>query len=70
MGRAHEVDRRKWNLGTWNIRSLYNKEEEIIKELVGFRLEILALSETKKKGRGKIIMNGDHVLIYLSLIHI
>lgn len=39
-------------LGSWNITSWTNKDYEIIMEMEKNRIDICALSETKKKGKG------------------
>lgn len=39
-------------IGTWNTRSIKDKEEEIIIEMQKMGIEILGLTETKKKGMG------------------
>lgn len=36
-------------LGTWNVRSLNGKEDELIKELERKKINIAIISETKKK---------------------
>ncbi|KAK4873279.1 hypothetical protein RN001_015308 [Aquatica leii] len=38
--------------GTWNVQGIATKKNEVFKELVRFNLDIIALSETKKKGKG------------------
>lgn len=50
-------------LGTWNIRSLNGKENERMLEFENAQLDILALSETKKKGQG-LKKNGGHILVH------
>lgn len=50
-------------MGTWNIRSVKGKEREMIQEIERANLEILAITETKKKGRG-IMTIGDYGVIY------
>ena len=39
---------------TWNIKSLNNRDQETLKELNDNNIDICAIQETKKKGRGKI----------------
>lgn len=42
-----------WKLGAWNIRSIQGKEIELINEFEEANVEIMAISETKKKERVK-----------------
>lgn len=51
-------------IGTWNIRSLNDKEEELIEEFERSKLDILAITETKKKGNGIIELERGHILMY------
>ena len=37
--------------GNWNVRSLKNKENEVIWEMERYNLDILGLSETKVRGK-------------------
>ena len=37
-------------IGTWNTKTLNNEEEEIIEEMIKYNIEILGISEAKKKG--------------------
>lgn len=53
-----------WKLGVWNIRSIQGKEIEIINEFEEANVEIMAISETKKKGEGKTYLTNGHILIY------
>lgn len=49
------------HLGTWNVQELRNKCEIIIKDLEILKLDIVALTKTKKKGSGSEIISGfDH----------
>ena len=32
-------------IGTWNVRSIRNKEEEAVREMLKYRLDILGISE-------------------------
>lgn len=53
-----------WKVGTWNVRSIAGKELEIVDEFEQTGLEIMALTETKKKGRGQVTMDKGHIFIY------
>jgi exonuclease III len=50
--------------GTWNIKSLNGKEVEIVREIEKYRLELLGLSEVKKKGSGEKCLEKDFILRY------
>lgn len=39
-------------IGTWNVRSITGKEEELVEEMEKQQIEILGITETKKKGNG------------------
>lgn len=49
-------------IGTWNIRSITGKENELIEEFAKAKLEILAITETKKKGKGEIKIKGHEII--------
>lgn len=51
------------NIGTWNIQGIAGKIELIAKEAKNLNMEIIALTETKKKGSGTDII-GDYIHIY------
>ncbi|XP_050499989.1 craniofacial development protein 2-like isoform X3 [Diabrotica virgifera virgifera] len=53
-----------WRLATWNIRGLNGKETELSYEFDKNKIEILGITETKKKGIGEIHLEGGHLLIY------
>lgn len=61
---SDEKDRQIWKLGTWNIRSLNGKEEELSDEFDRLNLDILTVTETKKKGKGEKQLVNGHLLIY------
>lgn len=59
-----ETQTRILKLRTWNIRGLKNKEVDLTQEFKNTQLDILALSENKKKGKGLMEINKDRILIY------
>ena len=62
--RTIEVKGRYGKIATWNIRSITGKERELITEFGQANLDILGITETKKKKQGIMEMKGEHVLIY------
>ena len=52
----------EWKLGTWNIRGLAGKEHELSEEFTKTRLDVLTITETKKRGKGRCVIDGNHVL--------
>lgn len=48
---------------TWNIKSLNGREQETLQELKDHNIDICALQETKKKGKGQI-QYQDYILVY------
>ncbi|KAK7873794.1 hypothetical protein R5R35_005779 [Gryllus longicercus] len=44
-------------IGTWNIQGLRAKQREVISEIEKMNLDIIILTETKKKGGGEEILN-------------
>ena len=58
------LDKKVWKIATWNIRSITGKERELITEFEQANLDILGITETKKKKQGIMEMKGEHVLIY------
>lgn len=53
-----------WKLGTWNIRSIQGKDKELEEEFEKAKLQILAITETKKKGTGMTKTKEGHIMIY------
>lgn len=51
-------------IGTWNVRSITGKEKELVDEFERSKIDILALTETKKKGRGIEKVDNNHILLY------
>lgn len=66
--RAGEVNREggqgEVDMGIWNINTLTGKEVEIVEEMKQNKLQILGLSETKKKGKGKMQLDNGYMLYY------
>lgn len=53
-----------YKIGTWNVRSIQGKEKELEEEFEEIELEILAITETKKKGNGMFTTEKGNVFIY------
>ena len=51
------------NIGTWNVRSIKGKEKELVEEVKKYKVDILGITETKKKGKDEEDL-GSHKLIY------
>jgi exonuclease III len=51
-------------LATWNIRGLSGKENELIEECRKVKVDILEITETKKKGQGITEVGNEYYLIY------
>lgn len=58
-----------WKIGTWNVKSINGKENELTQEFEEMGLDILAISETKKKGTGLKELDNGHLLIYSGVEH-
>ena len=50
--------RHVYRLGTWNVGTLRSKEEEVIREMKRYNLDVLGLSETKVRGNGMKEIDG------------
>lgn len=50
-------------IATWNIKSFNNRDQETLNELEHHRIDICALQETKKKGKGQR-QYGEYLVIY------
>lgn len=51
-----------WRLGTWNIISINGKKVELLQEFTKTELDILTIIETKKKDKGNMELEGEHLL--------
>lgn len=56
------------NIGIWNITSFTGKEVEIVEEMEKYKLDILGISEVKKKGKGEVELTKGFVLRYSGCI--
>ncbi|XP_045467858.1 craniofacial development protein 2-like [Harmonia axyridis] len=66
MARKRRKRLRKLNIlriGCWNVTSFNKKDQEILIEIKRHKVDICALSETKKKGKGNIKYE-DYIFIY------
>lgn len=71
-GLEHEIDKRVeniWRLATWNIRALNGKEQELSNEFDSLNFDIMTVTETKKKGRGEILLEDGHLFVYSGVAH-
>ncbi|KAJ4428628.1 hypothetical protein ANN_24673 [Periplaneta americana] len=50
--------------GTWNIKMLNGKEVEVIQEMEIYKIDLLGISEVRKKGNGVKTLDKGHVLRY------
>ena len=50
--------------GTWNIKTINGKEVELIQEMKDHKMEILGLSEVKRKGNGMRRLQDGYILRY------
>lgn len=49
-------------IGTWNIRSIYGKEFELIEQMENMKLDMLGITETKKKKKGMTRLSEEYWL--------
>ena len=60
---SSKIGRQYTRVGTWNVRTLKNKEQEVIEEMKKYRLSVLWVSETHLKGCGEK-ETGGAVMVY------
>lgn len=53
-----------WKVATWNIRGRRGKEQELVQEFENAKLDVLAICETKKEGKGELETDGRHLMIF------
>ncbi|CAH0561738.1 unnamed protein product [Brassicogethes aeneus] len=62
--RKDKETKKNWKIGTWNIKSIQGKENELEEEFEELGLDILAITETKKKGQGITKLYNNNILIF------
>lgn len=55
---------REWKLATWNVRGIRGKEMDLIGEFERYNIDVLGITETKKKGKGEQLMENGHIMVY------
>ena len=64
MGAAHRKrtrvgpNCRDLAIGNWNVSSLTGKEQELVCEAQQYRLDVVGISSTKRRGSGTVELNG------------
>src|SRR5215471_13234852 len=61
---ANRGRRQGLNLGTWNVTSLGGKEPELVGEAIKYRLDIVGVSSTRKKGSGVLTLTAGWQLFH------
>ena len=51
-------------IGTWNVRGINGKDRELLEELNNYKVDILGITETKKKGHGHENLGNEHKIIF------
>ena len=70
MGEARRkctrVGPNSWNLaiGNWNVSSLIGKEQELVCQAQQYRLDIVGISSTKRRGSVTVELNGGWKILY------
>ncbi|KAF2894991.1 hypothetical protein ILUMI_11183 [Ignelater luminosus] len=55
--------KRTMNISTWNVKNLSTKQNKLLNEIKRFDMDIVAVTETKKKGKGSEHMH-DYIHLY------
>nr|CAH7729527.1 unnamed protein product [Callosobruchus chinensis] len=61
--RRQRKRKRLMNIGTWNVKSMSTKQSELISEIKRYQMDIVAVTETKKKGNGSEQIE-DYIHLY------
>ena len=70
MGAAHRKrtrvgpNCRDLAIGNWNVSSLTGKEQELVSEAQQYRLDVVEISSTKRRGSGTVELNGGWKVFY------
>src|SRR5271155_2395050 len=56
--------RRDVHIGAWNVTTLAGKEPELVEEAIRYRLDIVGVSSTKRKGKGTMALDHGWQLFY------
>ena len=70
MGAAHRKrtrvgpNCRDLAIGNWNVSSLTGKEQELVCEAPQYRLDVVGISSTKRRGSGTVELNGGWKIFY------
>ena len=51
-------------IGNWNVSSLTGKEQELVCEAQQYRLDVVEISSTKRRGSGTVELNGGWKIFY------
>ena len=54
-------------IGNWNVSSLTGKEQELVCEAQQYRLDVVGISSTKRRGSGTVELNGGWKIFYLGV---
>jgi len=61
--RRRKLKKRTLKFGTWNVQGCRNKLEEIIGEINIMKMDVVVLTETKKKGTGSETL-GNYIQLF------
>ena len=51
-------------IGNWNVSSLTGKEQKLVCEAQQYRLDVVGISSTKRRGSGTVELNGGWKIFY------
>ena len=56
--------KKKFKLGFWNLRTMsqYSKKEQVIKQMIQYKIDVLALLEVRRTGMGRKRIGKDHTI--------
>lgn len=64
QNKKREERKKHWKLATWNVRGINGKEIELSNECNKYGLDIVGVTETKKKGSGEEEMEKGQLFVY------